>query len=52
VDRTDAASVVGALRNGERRLISAVVLQRRHRRPVAAGGEGLQTEIDADLAGA
>jgi hypothetical protein len=51
VDRAHAAGVVGAARLGERRLVSAVVLERWHDPAVAAGGESLQAEIDADLAG-
>lgn len=50
VDRADAALVPGALRNGERSLVLAVMAKRRDRGPVAACGKRLEAEIDADLA--
>ena len=52
VERLDAARVVGALRDGERGLVSAVMLEGEDRGSIAADGKRLQAEIYADLTGA
>jgi hypothetical protein len=50
VDRTDAALVSGALRNGKRSLVLVVVPKRRDGRAITQRGKCLKPEIDADAA--
>ncbi|HKJ60388.1 MAG TPA: hypothetical protein VKA94_00130, partial [Hyphomicrobiales bacterium] len=51
VDRADAALVSCALLDGKRRLIFSIVAKRGNGRTVAACGQRLQAEINADLTG-
>lgn len=48
VDRADAALVSGALRNGKRGLVLAVVAKRRNGRAVTQRGKRLKPQINAD----
>lgn len=51
VDRADATLVAGTLRDGERGFVLAIVAECRDNEAIAARGDGLEPEIDADMSG-